>query len=96
MHSFSCGTSVYSFLYCTQGATGRHISDHLSDLVERTLGDLEQSRCITVEDEMDVAALNLGMIASYYYIDYTTIEMFSLSLTEKTKVRSQPTFPPRR
>lgn len=69
-----------------QGVTHRHVSDHLSELVERVVGDLEQSRCIAVEDEMDLAPLNLGMIAAYYYIDYTTIEMFSLSLTEKTKV----------
>jgi phosphoglycerol transferase MdoB-like AlkP superfamily enzyme len=27
------------------------------------------------------------MIASYYYIEYTTIEVFSMSLTEKTKVK---------
>jgi pre-mRNA-splicing helicase BRR2 len=60
----------------------------MSDLVERTLSDLEQSRCITIEDDMDLSPLNLGMIAAYYYIDYTTIEMFSLSLTEKTKVRA--------
>lgn len=60
----------------------------MSDLVERTLSDLEQSRCIVIEDDMDLAPLNLGMIAAYYYIDYTTIEMFSLSLTEKTKVRA--------
>ncbi|VVC99126.1 unnamed protein product, partial [Leptidea sinapis] len=64
-----------------------HLSDHLSELVETTLTDLEQSKCIAIEDEMDVQPLNLGMIASYYYINYTTIELFSLSLTSKTKIR---------
>jgi hypothetical protein len=41
---------------------------------------------IAIEDEMDLAPLNLGMIASYYYITYTTIELFANSLTPKTKV----------
>ena len=59
-------------LFCT-GMTHRHLSDHLSELVENTLNDLEQSKCISIEDEMDVAPLNLGMIAAYYYINYTTI-----------------------
>lgn len=36
---------------------------------------------------MDLAPLNLGMIASYYYITYTTIGLFANSLTPKTKVR---------
>lgn len=63
------------------------MSDHLSELVETTLSDLEQSKCISVEDEMDTLALNLGMIAAYYYINYTTIELFSLSLNNKTKIR---------
>ncbi|KAJ0170074.1 hypothetical protein K1T71_014680 [Dendrolimus kikuchii] len=73
--------------YNLQGVTHRHLSDHLSELVETTLTDLEQSKCIAIEDEMDVQPLNLGMIASYYYINYTTIELFSLSLTNKTKIR---------
>ena len=30
-------------------------------------------QCISIEDEMDVSPLNLGMIAAYYYINYTTI-----------------------
>lgn len=55
------------------GMSHRHLSDHLSELVENTLHDLEQSKCINIEDEMDVAPLNLGMIAAYYYINYTTI-----------------------
>ncbi len=27
------------------------------------------------------------MIAAYYYINYTTIELFSMSLNNKTKIR---------
>eukprot|EP01134_Creolimax_fragrantissima_P000807 CFRG0807T1 len=69
------------------GTTHRHVSDHLSELIENTLTDLEQSRCLAVEDEMDISPLNLGMIASYYYMDYTTIELFSMSLTQKTKLK---------
>ena len=36
---------------------------------------------------MDLAPLNLGMIAAYYYITYTTIELFAQSLTAKTKTK---------
>ncbi len=53
--------------------THRHLSDHLSELVENTLADLEQSKCVAVEEEVDLSPLNLGMIAAYYYINYTTI-----------------------
>lgn len=60
----------------------RHLSDHLSELVEHTLHDLEQSKCINIEDEMDVAPLNLGMIAAYYYINYTTIGGCQLQLCD--------------
>lgn len=73
--------------YNLQGVTHRHLSDHLSELVENTLQDLEHSKCISIEDEMDCLPLNLGMIAAYYYINYTTIELFSLSLNNKTKIR---------
>ncbi|KOB68346.1 Pre-mRNA-splicing helicase BRR2 [Operophtera brumata] len=34
----------------------QHLSDHLSELVETTLTDLEQSKCISIEDEMDPSA----------------------------------------
>jgi len=34
-----------------------------------------------------VGPLNLGMIASYYYIQYTTIELFSSSLQASTKLK---------
>ena len=60
--------------------THRHLSDHLSELVENTLADLEQSKCIAIEDEMDLSPLNLGMIAAYYYINYTTIGTYAAPL----------------
>ncbi|KAL9705301.1 hypothetical protein quinque_008819 [Culex quinquefasciatus] len=50
--------------YNLQGVTHLHLSDHLSELVKSTLSDLEQSICISVEDEMDTLPLNLGMIAA--------------------------------
>ena len=73
--------------YGLQGVSYRHLSDHLSELVETTLNELEHSKCISIEDDMDTSPLNLGMIAAYYYINYTTIELFSMSLGNKTKIR---------
>jgi len=40
-----------------------------------------------MNDEGDVSPLNLGMIAAYYYIQYTTIELVASSITAKTKTR---------
>ncbi|KAG9146680.1 hypothetical protein Leryth_005025 [Lithospermum erythrorhizon] len=73
--------------YNLQGVSHRHLSDHLSELVENTLTDLEASKCVAIEDDNLLSPLNLGMIASYYYISYTTIERFSSSLTQKTKLK---------
>jgi pre-mRNA-splicing helicase BRR2 len=73
--------------YGLQGTSHRHLSDHLSELVESTLTELEETKCITIEDEMDISPLNLGMIAAYYNINYTTVDMFSVSLKETTKLR---------
>jgi pre-mRNA-splicing helicase BRR2 len=73
--------------YNLAGITHRHLSDHLSELVETTLSDLETSKCIAIENDMDITPLNLGMIAAYYYINYSTIELFSMSLNAKTKIR---------
>ncbi|KAH9611678.1 hypothetical protein KSS87_017396 [Heliosperma pusillum] len=73
--------------YNLQGVSHRHLSDYLSELVENTLSDLEASKCVSIDDDMDLSPLNLGMIASYYYVSYTTIERFSSSLTPKTKMK---------
>jgi pre-mRNA-splicing helicase BRR2 len=73
--------------YNLQGVTRSHLSDHLSELIEETVHDLEQSKCVGVEDKEGLVPLNLGMVAAYYYIKYTTIELFNFSLSAKTKMR---------
>jgi pre-mRNA-splicing helicase BRR2 len=75
--------------YNMGGNSHRFIQDHLSDLVEGSLSDLEASKCVAVvgEEDMALGALNLGMIASHYYIRHSTIELFASSMTAKTKIR---------
>ncbi|KAM0836389.1 hypothetical protein ACQ4PT_062371 [Festuca glaucescens] len=73
--------------YNLQGVSHRHLSDHLSELIETVLNDLESSKCVSVEEDMYLKPLNLGLIAAYYYISYTTIERFSSMLTQKTKMK---------
>lgn len=46
-----------------------------------------------MQNDMDLEPLNLGMIAAYYYITYTTIELFSSSLTARTKLKVREAAP---
>ncbi|KAF0914661.1 hypothetical protein E2562_031124 [Oryza meyeriana var. granulata] len=73
--------------YNLQGVSHRHLSEHLSELVETVLNDLESTNCLAIEENMYLKTLNLGLIASYYYVSYTTIERFSSMLTQKTKMK---------
>jgi pre-mRNA-splicing helicase BRR2 len=73
--------------YNMSGRGHEHVSDHLSELIEDTLGELIESKCISCEDEMTLSPLNLGMIASYYSVRYTTIEIFATSVQIGTKIR---------
>ncbi|KAG8141197.1 putative U5 small nuclear ribonucleoprotein [Naja naja] len=68
-----------------------HLSHHLPKLVEQTLSDLEQSKCISVEDEMDVASepghdCSLLLHQLHHYRNGSG-ERESMSLNAKTKVR---------
>lgn len=71
-------------------SSGGHqqLSDHLSELIESVLTDLEESKCLAVEDDMDLVPLNLGMIAAFYSISYITVELFASSVTSKSKTRA--------
>ena len=73
--------------YNLQGTSNSHLSEHISDMVESVINDLVESKCCEMSEDGDISPLNLGMIAAYYYIQYTTIELIASSITSKTKVR---------
>jgi pre-mRNA-splicing helicase BRR2 len=73
--------------YSLTGITVRHISDHLSELVESSVTELTENKLISLEDEINVIPLNLGMISSFYGISSLSIDMMSTTITEKIKLR---------
>ena len=73
--------------YGLRGTSNTLISQHLSEMVETVVEDLEESKCCRISDEGEVSPLNLGMIASYYYVQYRTIELIASSIAAKTKIR---------
>jgi len=73
--------------YNLQGTSNVHLSEHMSEMIESVLGDLSESKCCQADDDGEVSPLNLGLIAAYYYIQYTTVELMASSITPKTKIR---------
>jgi len=73
--------------YNLQQTSNTHLSEHMSEMIETVLSDLEESKCCKMNAEGDVSPLNLGMIAAYYYVQYTTVELVATSITRKTKTR---------
>merc|ERR1711998_454556 len=67
--------------YNVTGNSNEHVSSHSSELVETTLDALARSGLIIIEENgIDVKPANLGRIAAYYSVRYTTIEIFKTSL----------------
>lgn len=76
--------SFYSLLDTTQDA----LSQYLSDLVETTLRELDESKIIEFDEEDgSVAPQNAAMIGAYYNISYITMQTFLLSLSARTKLK---------
>ena len=56
------------------------INSFLSSLIQKTLDTLEDSYCIQINDEGEIAATSLGRIASYYYLSHLTVKTFKETL----------------
>lgn len=63
--------------YSLEDISHESINRYLSNLVERSLRDLEGSYCIEIkEDDQSTEPLTYGRIASYYYLKHQTIRTF--------------------
>eukprot|EP01083_Nonionella_stella_P208232 755841_1 len=71
--------------YNLRGVEDSDLSQHLSELIEESFHRLYNANCICVDENMDVSPLNNGLIASYYYITYTSIEFFYTALHKLKK-----------
>lgn len=88
-------TWTYFFRRLVMNPAYYHLSDlsheginrHLSNLVDNTLADLEEAQCIEIDDTTgDLQPLTLGRIASYYYLDYSTVMMFANSIGDEMTI----------
>lgn len=48
-------------------------NDHMVEIVDKSLGELAESSCITLHSNGDVDSTPLGKIMSYYYLSHKTI-----------------------
>ena len=51
----------------------RLANEYMIELVDKSLGELAQSRCITIHSNGDIDPTALGKIMSYYYLSHRTI-----------------------
>lgn len=77
--------------YGLKGISNEHISDYLSELIENNMEILSFANCINIEEQtMDIKPCNLGIISSFYNLDYHIIHFFNqyvLSLKTLKKSR---------
>ena len=82
--------------YGLTGSSHRHVSDFLSELVENAVDDLKDAQMISADSEGEddagggvaLSVLNLGMIASFYSLHYTTVEIFNRSLKASSRLKA--------
>ncbi|KAH7368969.1 pre-mRNA-splicing factor brr2 [Plectosphaerella cucumerina] len=76
--------SFYNLTDTTQDG----LNDYMSDLIQTTLTELQESKIIDLDDDDGtVVPQNSAMIAAYYNISYITMQTFLLSLSARTKLK---------
>jgi activating signal cointegrator complex subunit 3 len=74
--------------YHLEDTSNEGVQEYLQNLSESVLGDLEAASCITMSDDFLVAPTTLGLIASYYYLEYTSVGLFEERLEDDHTVQS--------
>ncbi len=74
--------------YNLQEISQESLNTYICDLVEKCVDDLVRIKCITVEEDKELLAVNLGIICSFYYVNTSTIEIFSAQIKQDSKLRN--------
>jgi activating signal cointegrator complex subunit 3 len=69
--------------YHLEGSTDADVQEYLQNLAESVLADLEAAGTVTMSDDFLVQPTTLGLIASYYYLEYTSVGMFQEQLVDQ-------------
>ena len=59
--------------YGVEDLTPRGVNTFLSNLIEKSISNLERSCCVEVTDEVEIEPTALGKICSFYYLMHPTI-----------------------
>jgi activating signal cointegrator complex subunit 3 len=69
--------------YHLEGSTDADVQEYLQNLAESVLADLESAGTVTMSDDFLVQPTTLGLICSYYYLEYTSVGMFQEQLVDQ-------------
>ncbi|KAK9768510.1 putative steryl acetyl hydrolase mug81 [Basidiobolus ranarum] len=70
--------------YGLEDVSEKGVNLFLSELIEKSLGELVKSSCAEFLDDTEVAPTDAGKIASHYYLSHITIRQFLQALKPKT------------
>ena len=74
--------------YNLSEVSGTHVNNYLSELIENTIEELQDARCIAVEeDDNELDAINSGIIANYYYVGIQTVATFTELIKDNSKLK---------
>ncbi|GAM18810.1 hypothetical protein SAMD00019534_019850 [Acytostelium subglobosum LB1] len=64
------------------------INRFLSELLDRTLDDLAAANCIIIDDNDEIIPTTMGKVASFYYLNFRTVQMFSRDIKYDSDIKS--------
>jgi len=67
---------------------GKSLDEFFSDKIEFTLRDLELAHCVEIGDDNQISPLTPGIIASYYYLSYRSVDLFHDQIQEESTIQS--------
>eukprot|EP00457_Paulinella_chromatophora_P000148 gb/GEZN01000148.1/.p1 GENE.gb/GEZN01000148.1/~~gb/GEZN01000148.1/.p1 ORF type:complete len:2144 (+),score=329.45 gb/GEZN01000148.1/:63-6494(+) len=72
--------------YQLEDTSAKGVNAFLVELLEGVVQDLDDAGCLIYNEDRTLVRTPLGAVASYYYLDYKTVRMFSEKLTSSCEL----------